>query len=210
MSEEYVWVTDAHIDARLTKGFDYDRLVEEKDAVLDALSRHEKGQFVDKSEFPPVMWTGIYDSSLKKTPNLFKGGGFWTVTTEFADVLRQFDLGNSELHPVELFRRNKKTPLEGSHEFLSCCEVKDGFEASYSQRFDLPSLPATTPCAYLPLAPKDFEISVNASVLSGPDIWFDTFLVRCFFFSDRLVQALKAAKLTSRLRLFKVRVIRNA
>lgn len=208
MSEEYVWVTDIHSDSRLFKGFDSDLLLENQDLVIDMINRHKKGEVVQADEYPKVMWAGVNNAKLRKAPHLFLASGFWAVSKEFADVLCQFDLGKTELHPVELYQRDKKTHLEGSHAFLGCCEIKAGFEKEYSDRYREPFI-REPPFIKLHTVPKDFDISVNSSVLVGPDLWYDSTLNFSFFLSDRLVRALKAAKLTGHMSLYKARVITN-
>ena len=208
MADDFVWVTNAHVDPRLIKGFESEQSLEEEYLHVNAIRRNKVGKPVSEDEFPKVMWAGPYDRRLKSTPHMFRASGFWVVSAQFADVLRRFDLTGTALYPVDLYRRDRKTPLGDGYAFLSCGAIKDGFEPAYSERFqDHPQ--AVEPHKTLPTAPKDFDISVNASVQTGGDIWFDRQLRYSFFFSDRLVQALKAEKLTSKLWLYKVGIVRN-
>lgn len=56
--------------------------------------------------------------------------------------------------------------------------------------------------------PKDNQIAVSSRVaLTGPDVWIDPTLLHPIFFSDRLVQALRAAKVTRTIRLRSCRVV---
>ena len=55
--------------------------------------------------------------------------------------------------------------------------------------------------------PSDNDFAVSAVALTGPDIWIDPSIVNCFFLSESLGNALKAAKIARRFELKKCRVI---
>lgn len=54
---------------------------------------------------------------------------------------------------------------------------------------------------------RDDEIAVRGSCLDGPDVWVDTRLQRAVFFSDRLVSALKKARVDKPFRFIRCRVV---
>jgi len=54
---------------------------------------------------------------------------------------------------------------------------------------------------------EDGQIAVSTAALSGPDLWIDTQFCNAFFLSDRLAQALRAAKVSRPFGLLRCRII---
>ena len=131
------------------------------------------------------------------------------VSAEFAAVLRDFDLGQNALYPVRVLKYNRKTPVEGEYFCINFGERKASFlpeisKAKISKSYWEEEEKRWT----LLIVPEDDDIALDASALEGPDLWIENpRFWRAFFLSDRLVQALRAAKMTRRLGLFRCRVI---
>ena len=152
------------------------------------------------------MWAAGTNPDIKKVPNIFQANGYWAVSKELGDVLRQFDLGQTKFYPVELFCKDKVTPIKGTHEFLNLFERKDTFEPELSAKFRESRYhpPGTY---FAPYAEGgDYELTLNSSALSGPDLWLETKLHEALLLSDRLVKALEAAGFAKEMRLLKCRV----
>jgi hypothetical protein len=134
-------------------------------------------------------------------------GGFLTVSEAFAEVLSGFDLGRTQLRPVALLKSDRKTPFSGTYFFLNIGEVHRHFAPEYSARFQPRPKSRSSYIARLPHAKQDGDISVAPGALTGPDLWLDDTLGGSLFLSDRLVTALRAAKLTRRLPLYRCPVV---
>jgi hypothetical protein len=204
MTDEIVWVSGAPKDSTLVKGFDNDLRVADR---MDAVKRNDAGEALPPERFPKEFYRKSHEKA-QKLPDLANSGGFWLVSAAVADVLRSGNLGRTSLYPTQVFRNRKKTPLEGAYFCLNFGEQKRAF------------LPELSPLAernwydkidrgyrYLPSLPKDGDIAVDRTARDGPDLWVDPLLRDGFFLSDRLVRALRAAKLTRRLSLRRCRVI---
>lgn len=104
-----------------------------------------------------------------------------------------------------MLQYDRKTPVEGTYYCLNFGNTTTAF------------LPEMSECINRPYDHSDIwslkgkidegAVAVSANALKGPDIWIDTRMVRAFFLSDRLVQALKAAKLTRSFGLRRCRVV---
>lgn len=99
------------------------------DATVEAMRRTQRGKAPSVDFFPKMMWCMYKDKRLQRQPDIFSAGGFWTVSVEFADVLRRFDHGRGALdlgsasywHLTELFLPFSMTEhLQYILEFLSC------------------------------------------------------------------------------------------
>ena len=127
-----------------------------------------------------------------------------------ADVLRQFDLGQTALYPVDIFQYDRTTRVDGDYFHLAFGEVKNVFEPDQTPDVEVASArlnPKPNGYWMLKFALSDGDTAVNKSALEGADLWIDPSLLKTFFMSDVLVQALKAAKLTRRFGLRKCRVV---
>ncbi|NSX55455.1 imm11 family protein [Parasulfitobacter algicola] len=203
MSKDTVWVSRAMMDSTLMKGFDHDNYFVDKENALDAMRRNEKGEPLPADRFPKEMYGEYRDEKVKKQPDIFNAGGFWTVSAECADVLRQFDLGQTSLYPVKILQHDRTTPVEGTYFCLNFGETKDAFVSEESPRARERGYNAWG----LPYGVKDGEMAIKPDALKGVDLWMDQRVKDAFFLSDPLVKALKAAKLTRRFGLRKCRIL---
>ena len=207
MTKATVWVSRAMTDSTLIKPFISDVLEDDNDATVEAIRRTKRGKAPSVDFFPKTMWCRYKDKRLQRQPDIFLAGGFWTVSADFADVLRRFDLGRTGLYPVELFQHNRVTPVEGTYFCLAFAETKECFQPDASSRVRVPSYPTKEPYWLLPIGPKDYDFALTSNALVGVDLWIDPKVYDAFFLSSELVGALKAAKLTRRLGLRKCRLL---
>ncbi len=207
MTGKTVWVSRAMMDTTLVKGFASDVAEVDKTAAVEAMKASGKGLPLPEERFPKKMYGKYPDERKKRQPNLFMAGGFWTVSEEFADVLRRFDLGQTGLYPVDLFQHDRVTPVEGTYFCLAFGETKECFQPDASPNARVPSYPPKEPYWRLPAAPKDYDFALISNALVGVDLWIDPKVYDAFFLSNQLVEALKAAKLTRRLGLTRCRLL---
>ncbi len=203
--KDIVWVSAAPMGGYINKGFDTDIFMDDKETALDAMRRSEEGASISANSFPKQMFGKYRDKHLKKHPDLFKAGGFWTVSAATAEVLRQFDLGDGGLYPVELFQHNRTKRIEGEYFCWNFGNVKETYlpEESNNMRYPFGS---DTRCT-LGYDRKDGEVALSSEALNPPDVWIEQNLESAFFLSDPLVQALRAAKVTRNFALKKCRIL---
>ena len=200
-----VWVSAAPMSGYINKAFDSDIFLNDKEIALDSMRRSEKGASISANCFPTQMYGKYPDKHYKKHPDLFKAGGFWTVSAATAEVLQQFDLGDGGLYPVELFQHNRTKRIEGEYFCWYFGNVKKTYlpEESNNMRYPFGS---DTRCT-LNLAPKDGDVALSSLALNPPDVWVEQNIESAFFLSDPLVQALRAAKVTRNFALKKCRIL---
>jgi len=204
-SKDIVWVSHAMMAAGMTKSFIHDVYLENAERAIDTARRNQEGVPFPADRFPKEMFGKYPDKKHKKQPDIFNAGGFWTVSSVFADVLGQFNLGQTSLYPTKLFQFDRVTLVEGEYFCLNFGETKDAFESAHSPNARKPY--PTQDIWRLPLDVKHDDIAVNETALEGVDLWIEPRVTRAFFLSSGLVEALREAKVTRRLGLSRCRVV---
>jgi len=203
--KDIVWASRAFQDTSRIKHFTSNTWIEDLQKAGDAAERNERGELLPADRFPSDLYAKYPDKWEKRQPDLFQGGGGWIVSMECADVLRQFDLGKTALYPVKIFQHNRTTPVEGEYYCLAFGETKTAFLPKHSPR--VPKRYETVELWILPLGIKNDDLAVSPVALSGPDLWIDPLVHDAFFLSDRLAQALRAAKVSRPFGLRRCRVV---
>ncbi len=205
-SEKIAWVSRAMMEAAKIKGFDSDVFEEDEERALDAMGRNEyEAEPLPRDRFPRAMYESRIQKPMKRLPHLAKCGGFWTVSAACAEVLRQFDLGDGALYPVEMYHIDRKTRIEGDYFCLNFGAQKTALVPERSRVTKPPGRPGVWK---LHLHVQQDDLTLLPSALKGPDLWFDPSLARAFFVSDRLKRALADARLARDFRLFRCRIAR--
>lgn len=205
-----VWLSISHVKSELLFGFTCDLIEEDLPAAASLSEAFKRGTALQGSELPSVMWIAprYRSDDRRKLPHLFSAAGFLTVSEAVAEVLRDFDLGETRLHPVELLHSNRRETFPGRYYFLNIAEVRRYFSPEFSARFKAMPNSATSYIGSVGNELQDDDVTVVPAALSGPDLWIDDTLLSHFFCSDRLARALRAAKVASRLPLFRCRVLK--
>jgi len=120
--------------------------------------------------------------------------GILAVRSDVADVLRKFDLGQGGLYPVNLFEKDKITPIEQYYSILWIANKSGTLNIAESKgllrrrpdRDDLFRLPEWKDA-------KPGDVVCNADAASGIDIWRDPGVPHRVFLNGRLKQALDEA-----------------
>lgn len=201
-----VWVSDAHGDTRLIKPFDSALRFSDFERALQTARRYNRNEALAPGEFPDTYYGKYRNRRMPRQPDLFLAGGFWCVSAACADVLRRFDLRPGGLHPVRLFQNDRETPVEGEYFGLGFGAVKhallpDQSKMDCREMSERWSLRSTA---------EDDDVAVTPAVLEAADLWTDPKLFLGFFVSDRLAQALKAAKVARNFRLKRCRVVQSS
>lgn len=207
MATEGVWVSDSIMDSTLMKGFRSNNFYADEPQELDALRRNKAGESLPAERVPTELY-GMYAGEVeKKPPPISFCGGWMTVSEKCADILRQFDLGKSALYETHLFQHDQKTSIEGRYFCLNLAEHKNTFQAEHS-----PGSRRLNPkVQFWKLAgmPKDDDLALRVTALEGADLWWEDKVRRAFFMSDRLVKALRKARIDRRFGLTKCRIMRD-
>jgi hypothetical protein len=186
-----VWASRAYMDSSRVKGFTADPL---PNGITpgELAKRNEAGEAMPAGYFPTEIFAEHPDKREKKQSDFFRSGGALIVSSACADILRQFDLGQSSLYPIRLFQHDRKTPVEGDYFCLNIGERKEAFLPEDSLRVKILGN------EQMKMRPNllDDEIAVSLAALEGPDLWANPPLTRVFFLSDRPTQALRAAKMS--------------
>lgn len=199
-----VWVSNAKSDPRQLRPLMNDIGEADLQRVVALLKHVDAGEKLGPEFFPQKIWPSeSAKRSWDEMPDIFYAFGYWVLSSKCADVLRKFNLGDGALYPVQVFKKDRKTPVIGNYYCLNFGNVKRAF---------LPDESPTTrdfPVGRraMPFVLKDYDIAVSSAALSGPDIWLDPMLFEAIFFSGPLGLALKAAKVSSWFKLKKCRVI---
>ena len=209
MAANVVWISRIRQSATEIFGFSCAQREKDRRAFVDLIVSFESGHRLPEGALPEVMWSSDASDSRKKTlPHMFMANGFLAVSDKMAEVLRRFDLGPSELHPVRLLRMDRQTPYPGEHFLFQIRAQKEGFEPDYSRRFKPKRYTDQTHWASLHVDARDDDVSMNGTVLQGPDVWQDPRLLDMVFFSDRLMAAMREAKVLGRMHIVRAPVIR--
>ena len=205
-------------DATLIKGFTNAEIEAEVEAAgqvgsdpadrvfIDAMDRDRAGEPLPEIRFPRKLYVKKSRKNYNGLPDFFLGGGFWIVSAPFAEVLNQSNLGKSSLYPVNLFKRNQKTPFEGEYFILNFGETMTAFEPDQTPNVKVYGGVKSRPPGRWTI-PFGSEVAIKKAALEGPDLWLDPSVPSTFFLSDDLVQALKKAKLTRELSLKRCRIV---
>lgn len=202
------WVSNAAVKSLLGFGFTCQLAQDDEDAFVALIRAAKRGEVLSSADLPAEMWIDpmFHRDNRRTLPHLFKANGFFAVSGPFADVLRDFDLGRTRLHPVELLHLNRKARFEGQYYLLTIGEVHQLFLPDQSTHWRPLKGSRTTYIASIPMVPQDDDLTLAPAALTGPALWLDNTIGATLFFSDPLVQALRAAKLTSKLPLYRCRV----
>lgn len=203
-----VWISVSDVKSELVFSFISRMFEEERALLVERLKAFRRGKAFEADELPSEMWIAARSArdDARKLPHFVNAGGFLVVSGAVADVLSNFNLGQTRLHPVRLLHSNRIDAFPGKYFLLNISEVRRYFSSQHSVRFT-PLGNHGSYVASVDASIEDGDISVNSAALNGPDLWIDDTIRTHFFCSDPLVQALRAAKLTSRLPIFRCQVL---
>ncbi|MBY4894413.1 hypothetical protein KUL25_16780 [Rhodobacteraceae bacterium N5(2021)] len=195
---ERIWFCDVPRSTSALIGFaaaasdDPDRLEVSK-RLKPIFTANWRGEKVSEGDVPDKLYYRQPGRFRKPVPPVFVNG-FTYLRADVAEILRAHDMGQAALFAVNLFQNDKVTPVEGDVFTLNVANSKPTIDPeSFGLRRFVPGqdwyvLPRDLPA-------RHGNFTAPRSTLEGPDLWVDPRIVQTMFFSDRLVQSLKAAKL---------------
>lgn len=201
-SSKYAWLSNAVLDTRSNLGMgtpeesDPDRL----EAYKETIRAFIRGEPLTAERIPKMVYTAgkpKKDGSWRDLTDF----GLWLISDRYADVFREFEMGLGGLYPIDVMWEDQVTPVDGDYFIFSAGSKKDALIVEKSKGLSRCYDPLDADLK-LSLAGND-HVVLNEAALDGPDVWTDTSLARCFFFSDRLVRAMKKAKIATKFRLFR-------
>ena len=195
--EADVWVSGAIIDSRLS----YDINAIDYDSKRDRpMHRALREGFSQTSEQVPSDFFHRYPIGDELTPPkyLFRAGGLLAIDARCASVIRSFDIGDGQLHPINIYQRDKKTRVPGNYFLLNFGARKEAFVSEQSPRAMHQKLIDKWSIFVMDTPLNEYACTLSRKALEGADIWADPKVFSSIFFSRRLVLALKAAGLEQR------------
>ena len=172
--------------------------------IIRVEKKYKLGEPLTAEEAPLKYCARYRDAKIKKVPDFIYCYGFFVVSRAFVEVLKAFDLGAGGAHPIQIFQWDRKTSfVDGSYYMLYFGAVKSAFNLEASNPAKLVQYGPGAGNRWSPQNPiEDMDVALDVeAATTGSDLWMDSQVTEAFFLSDRLVQALKAAKFTSRMTL---------
>ncbi len=195
-----IWASHIMFDTRLQSTFfeyDYGKGDPEKSKkAVEILHRYRKWQPLEVNEVPDKMFLKVSFLTEKEKMafgDVFRiSGGLTIISERFANLLKDFDLGATQLFEIPLFDYDQETQRPGKYYLLNVAETKPCFIPEQSRH--------AVPGKYTAVGTWRLwgidEVAVLSTAQDGADMWADPVLKEVIFMSDRLVKAIKAAKLT--------------
>ena len=173
-------------------------------------SNYKDGSITDINVLPKIFCGHYLDSRVKNLSDFFMGAGFIMVSQRCADVFKKFDLGHGGFSPVEIYHGDRKTLATTDPFYILYvgCQ-KQAFLPEFSN-LEVYFTKITVRGGYERYSEyglSDYDCALASKALEGPDLWIDLTVSGSFFMSNRLVEALQAAKLTKNMFLRKCKVI---
>lgn len=193
MARAMVWASNAMINPAMlrpiTHCFNNDAQL---DFALKSRRKNDNGEVLNPECFPAEIFVARHaKTNYENLPELFFAGSYWIVSGEVALVMQQFDLGNANLYPTQVFRKDRKTPIGVTWFCLNFGNVKVAYlGGGWNMN---PSIPEPPVRHSAPMTLRDDGITLSVDALAGPEIWVDPQIGNLFFVSDRLAKALKDA-----------------
>ena len=206
MIKPKVWLSAAMTDPSLNKYAKSDVNENNPAQALDTIARNLRGEKLPIELFPKRAY-GIYpDRKLKKLPDICCLRGFWTFSSRCKRVFTKFDLGESTFRPITVLQHDRCTLVEGQYFTINFAEIKSSFRPELSRVRNCYPDNVDSRLWTLHYDAKINDVVVDNSALNQPDLWIEEQFKSAFFMSDRLVQALRDAKLTRRFKLYRCQI----
>jgi len=193
-----IWACNIIGDVRLQGSrisYDIDPSINTPKNKLEAVNHYRAWQALNLNEVPVKLFFNVSDFS-EKRKNLkdvsMITDGLAIVSERFADLLKDFNLGATQLFEIPLFEFDQETQRSGKYFLLNVAETKPCFLPEQTTHV---KAGAGTGLGFWRL--RGFpEVSVLPSAAEGADMWADPTLRQVIFMSDRMVKAIKAAKIS--------------
>lgn len=200
------WLSRMRADSTLTKYFDNRQYYGDLGRSAEHSQKFTRGDVVPPDEYPPQLFATYPRTKHNLQPDLFSTVHGTVVSEPAADVLRRMELGKTALFPVALYQHDRVRQVEGAYHFLHIAEHKRALVPMESSNLRKP-FDYKDEWTFFGTEIKDDDLVLDATALTGVDLWLDPSLRSGVFMSDRLAQALKVAKLTKRFGIRRCRIM---
>ncbi len=139
------------------------------DAMMEQIHAYMRGELVDPDRFPGPLAFQFHKlpEEKKRLPDVsLIGGGYLLISKKLTDLLREFDIGRTQMFPVTVHEYDQVTPRPEEYFALNIAESKDGFVPEQT----------TGPCELIGdrWTMMDWAVpAVNSPVADGLDLWVD-------------------------------------
>ena len=200
--EGEVWISEGLLTTYSSKPLMTRQSKENLSRSAEAVTLNQRGAPLPRERFPEEAW-GDEDAAatIERLPHMFSVRGFPTVSSEVAAIMRDFDLGQGALYPIDIYQRNRKR-LIGTFHCLNIGNVKDTFLPEHSPTAK-PMRSFRKPKPGDPPRPVKFEgpsktskgdMTLTADALQGPDLWLEAKVNKMLFLSGPLARAIRKAR----------------
>jgi hypothetical protein len=166
--------------------------------------RNEAGESLGADCFPAQIFGAPHAKDKDyRLPDIAFAGSYWFVSKRAAEVIRQFDLGNGGLYPVEVLKKDRQTLVDGEWLCINFGNAKRTFLPQQSSNVDPRSAGQWLPSSMM----TDGNMALSTDALAGPDLWIEPVVRDGIFFSEGLGKALKKEKVDKGFFLKRCRVL---
>jgi len=159
-------------------------------------NRYMREEHIERSALPEAAYV-IDEKRWSRQKDLFAVDGFYAVKGKLAEILKQFDLGGTDLVEFPIYQADKTTQLPGPYYFLNLGSQKNCLRPELSTNLEAGVLNVTT--GKRRWRPKsdlhDGDAAVTVAALEGADLWVDPKFPGQIFMSGPLHDAIEAARL---------------
>jgi hypothetical protein len=204
---DIVWASNAMINPAMLRALSHSFSGDsEIEFAIGCRRRNDAGESLGPECFPREVYVSHdSDRNYENLPELFFAGSYWVVSGEVADIMRRFDLGQGNLYPTKVFRKDRKTLIGDRWFCLNFGNVKRAYQGGGENQ--MPWVPEPPIRHSAPLILMDNRLTVSSEAFAGPDIWVDPQIRDIFFISDRLSKDLKVEGVARAFGLKKCRAI---
>ena len=203
----HAWVADFMGDPALMLMYQTDLSVRDSDASVEGILALERGMPVPYQNRPQFVWPDKRAKHRNDLPPLFCSNGFWLVSQRVADIMRQFDLGDGDLHAVEVREKDGKKRLDETRFCWIFGNRKDALDSDASANLRLFRDVPGEDRRLLASKPADDDVALAPGAALGPDVWLEKRLKKAVFLCGALGDALVSDGLGKALRLTRVRIL---
>jgi hypothetical protein len=130
MSKDVVWASAAMVNPAnlrpITHCFSGDDA--SLDFAINSKRANENGEALGPECFPPDIFVAKRASTnYDKLPDFFFAGSYWVVSGAAGRIMQQFNLGNGNLYPTQVFKKDRKTPIGDDWYCLNFGNVKKAY-----------------------------------------------------------------------------------
>lgn len=187
-SAKPIWCSNFLYNSRTFRNLKYEFSEEEKHTYMR--SRHLEGLPLTEKDMPDKVFC-VMATKGDKLPDVYViTGRLLLVSERFKNLLRDFELGATQFFPVNVLERDRETPVKsGPFYLMNYTEFREiavreqiANARKVGRRFSVADLKAE-------------PIVVRPERLDPLDFALDSMVYNFAFFSDRLVKAIRAAKI---------------